>query len=154
MARREFLHPGECRLFTAPTVVETVLGSCVAVCLWREDLAASALCHAVLPHRHRAANEPGPSARYVDEAIEIMLAQLRRVPGHAPIAAGIAGACWSMLAGEVARRNSHMARQLLAQRKMPLCFDATGGDGYRRFWFDTSTGICRCTLEIAYVPRQ
>jgi chemotaxis receptor (MCP) glutamine deamidase CheD len=119
MAGREFLHPGECRLFTAPTAVEMVLGSCVAVCLWREDLAASAVCHAVLPARHLAANEPAPNGRYVDEAIEIMLVQLQRVPGHVPIIAGIAGACWSALAGEVARRNSDAARRALMQRKIP-----------------------------------
>jgi chemotaxis protein CheD len=152
MAKREFLHPGECRLFTAPTEVEMVLGSCVAVCLWREDLAASAVCHSVLPHRHHAAREAGLSGRYVDEAVEMMLSQLRRVPGHAPIAAGIAGGCWSLLAGEVARRNSRAARQMLAQCNMPLRFDETGGNGYRKFWFDTSKGIYRCTLEMAFVP--
>lgn len=124
-----------------------VLGSCVAVCLWREDLAASALCHSVLPARHLAAHEPAPSARYVDEAVEVMLAHLRRVAGHAPIAAGIAGGCWSLLAGEVARRNSLAARHALMQRNMPPRFDDTGGNGYRKFWFDTAAGLHRCQLE-------
>lgn len=154
MARREFLHPGECRLFVAPTSVEMVLGSCVAVCLWREDLTASALCHAVLPHRHLAAYEPAPSGRYVDEAVEIMLALLRTVPGHAPINAGIAGACWSLLAADVARRNSDAARRVLAQRNMPLRFDDTGGNGYRKFWFDTAAGRHRCTLEQPVLPSK
>jgi len=152
MAGREFLHPGECRLFTAPTAVEMVLGSCVAVCLWREDLAASAVCHAVLPARHLAANEPAPNGRYVDEAIEIMLVQLQRVPGHVPIIAGIAGACWSALAGEVARRNSDAARRALMQRKIPLRFDDTGGNGYRKLWFDTANANHRCTLELIAAP--
>jgi chemotaxis protein CheD len=152
MAGREFLHPGECRLFTGPAEVEMVLGSCVAICLWREDLAGSALCHAVLPHRHAAAREPHPSGRYVDEAIEIMLLQLRRIPGHAPIVAGIAGACWSLLAGEVSRRNIGTARQTLLLRNLPLRFDETGGNGYRKFWFDTAAGRHRCTLQPAFAP--
>jgi len=139
-------------MFTAPTSVEMVLGSCVAVCLWREDLAASALCHAVLPHRHRAAYEPAPNGRYVDEAIDIMLAQLRRVPGNVPLVAGIAGACWSALAGEVARRNSLAARQALLKRNMPLRFDETGGNGYRKLWFNTADASHRCTLELIAAP--
>ena len=45
-----YLHPGKSFACAEPTAVMTILGSCVAVCLWDSVAAAGGMCHFVLPH--------------------------------------------------------------------------------------------------------
>lgn len=44
-----FLHPGEIYFGQAPTIVSTLLGSCVAVTLWHPKELLGGMCHIVLP---------------------------------------------------------------------------------------------------------
>lgn len=44
-----FLHPGELYYGRAPTIVSTLLGSCVAVTLWHPKELLGGMCHIVLP---------------------------------------------------------------------------------------------------------
>lgn len=44
-----FLHPGELYFGRAPTIVSTLLGSCVAVTLWHPKKNIGGMCHVVLP---------------------------------------------------------------------------------------------------------
>lgn len=44
-----FLHPGEIYFGRAPTIISTLLGSCVAVTLWHPRAHLGGMCHIVLP---------------------------------------------------------------------------------------------------------
>jgi len=44
-----YLRPGELFLAHEPTIIRTILGSCVGVTFWSEKLGVGALCHAMLP---------------------------------------------------------------------------------------------------------
>lgn len=44
-----YLHPGEMYIARNPTILRTVLGSCVGITFWSPRLKIGALCHAVLP---------------------------------------------------------------------------------------------------------
>jgi chemotaxis protein CheD len=44
-----YLHPGELYVALKPTVIRTILGSCVGVSFWSPRLGVGALCHALLP---------------------------------------------------------------------------------------------------------
>ncbi len=71
---RVYLKPGE--LFTAerPTIVTTVLGSCVAITMFVERLGVGSICHAMLPR-----NPPSNATdtfRYVDSSILYMIEEL------------------------------------------------------------------------------
>jgi chemotaxis protein CheD len=46
-----YLHPGEIYIARTPTILRTVLGSCVGITFWSPRLTIGALCHAVLPRR-------------------------------------------------------------------------------------------------------
>jgi|ERR1035438_3894624 chemotaxis protein CheD len=46
-----YLHPGEIYIARTPSILRTVLGSCVGITFWSPRLAIGALCHAVLPRR-------------------------------------------------------------------------------------------------------
>ncbi len=43
------LQPGELYLARSPSILRTILGSCVGVTFWSARLGAGALCHGVLP---------------------------------------------------------------------------------------------------------
>ena len=44
-----YLQPGESYLARKPTIIRTILGSCVGVTFWSARLGIGALCHAQLP---------------------------------------------------------------------------------------------------------
>jgi len=44
-----YLQPGEMFLAHEPTIIETILGSCVGVTFWNQRTQVGALCHAMLP---------------------------------------------------------------------------------------------------------
>lgn len=63
-----YLQPGEVYLARSPTILKTVLGSCVGITFWVSRLGIGALCHGVLPRSPR--NVPAAEGyRYVDFAI-------------------------------------------------------------------------------------
>lgn len=70
--REIFLHPGDFVFAEPGTRVNTVLGSCIAICLWHPVLHIGGMCHFVLPNR--AKNEVKPAeldGRYGEEAMEM-----------------------------------------------------------------------------------
>lgn len=78
-----FLQPGEFYWGDSETRIRTVLGSCVAVTIWHPQKMVGGMCHIILPKRHAshrdstmASNEK--SAKYADEAIELMFLEMKK----------------------------------------------------------------------------
>jgi chemotaxis protein CheD len=73
-----YLQPGESHLARKPTVIRTILGSCVGVSFWSAKLGAGALCHCQLPRCPTNPRVPLSLAvghRYVDFAIRDLARQ-------------------------------------------------------------------------------
>ena len=67
-----YLQPGEMFLAREPTIIRTLLGSCVGVTFWSEQLGVGALCHAMLPRCPEGSLRglrPEVGYRYVDFSI-------------------------------------------------------------------------------------
>jgi chemotaxis protein CheD len=67
-----YLQPGEMFLSREPTIIRTLLGSCVGVSFWSKKLNIGALCHAMLPKCPKGSSPelfPEFGYRYVDFAI-------------------------------------------------------------------------------------
>ena len=64
-----YLKPGEFHFAVTPTIVSTVLGSCISVTMHNPERTMGAICHAVLPDELI----PGEPYRYVDSSIAAML---------------------------------------------------------------------------------
>lgn len=67
-----YLQPGEMFLAREPTIIRTLLGSCVGVTFWNERLGIGALCHGVLPkcpEGYSIGVIPEVGYRYVDFCI-------------------------------------------------------------------------------------
>ncbi|MFW5838186.1 MAG: chemotaxis protein CheD, partial [Desulfovibrionaceae bacterium] len=76
------LHTGKCLVSREPTLVSTILGSCVAVTMHAPRLRCSGVCHAFLPSLQDGYPEiPGNNqeCRFVDSAIEHLLQRLARL---------------------------------------------------------------------------
>lgn len=73
-----YVQPGESHLVRGPAVLRTLLGSCVGVTFWHEELEIGALCHPMLPlHPEKSMGKLSLAAarRYVDFAIRDLAAQ-------------------------------------------------------------------------------
>lgn len=73
-----YLQPGESYLAREPTILKTLLGSCVGATFWSRKLGMGAMCHAQLPRHPR--NSPGgmtlqAGRRFVDFAIRDLARQ-------------------------------------------------------------------------------
>jgi chemotaxis protein CheD len=67
-----YLQPGEMFLAREPTIIRTLLGSCIGVTFWNERLGIGALCHAILPRCPNGYSRgigPEVGYRYVDFCI-------------------------------------------------------------------------------------
>jgi chemotaxis protein CheD len=67
-----YLQPGEMFLSREPTIIRTLLGSCIGVAFWSKTLSIGALCHALLPRCPEDSfpeRHPESGYRYVDFAI-------------------------------------------------------------------------------------
>jgi len=70
-----YLQPGEWELVRTPTVLKTVLGSCVGITFRAPRLGIGALCHPMLPHcaaRPGMFRNPASAGRYVDSIVREM----------------------------------------------------------------------------------
>ena len=67
-----YLQPGEWRMVRQPSILKTVLGSCVSITFRAPRLDAAAMCHPMLPThaaRPSAHSNPVTARRYVDFVI-------------------------------------------------------------------------------------
>ena len=72
------MQPGESYLAREPTIIRTILGSCVGVTFWSARLGVGALCHAQLPRcpkKPPAGLTQAAGRRYVDFAIRDLARQ-------------------------------------------------------------------------------
>jgi chemotaxis protein CheD len=134
---------GRWAVAAAPTRIQTLLGSCVAVVLHDRVGKFGALAHVVLPDSRGAADHPG---KYADTAIPAMLAELKGRAGPAIVgrltAKLVGGAAMFQTTGPVTigASNGEAAERILAGLGIPVVGRDLGGDSGRRVVFDIATG--------------
>lgn len=80
-----YLQPGEMFLAREPTMIRTLLGSCVGVTFWSERLGIGALCHAMLPRCPDGCSmgvSPEVGYRYVDFCIRDLARKFDSLGAH------------------------------------------------------------------------
>jgi chemotaxis protein CheD len=144
-----FLHTGDCFLAVQPTLVTTVLGSCVAVTMCSPRRGIGAICHAFLPESAEfdCDRDPQP-CRYVDTAVENMLSGLGRlgVARHELEikvfggASGMAGHGADLSGYDIGRRNQRAVDRALAAAGLTASRRDVGGRTGRKLHFVAHTG--------------
>lgn len=133
-----YLHPGQIYAAGHATLVSTVLGSCVAVCLWDPVARVGGMNHFLLPH--------GKGPRYGNEAmLQLVDAMTGRGAFVARLVAKVfGGAC--VIAGftgprkAIGAQNTEAALAFLAAHSIPVRGEQTGGRRGRKLLFHTGTG--------------
>lgn len=136
-----FLMPGSIYIGSKPTVVTTILGSCIAVCLWDSVRHVGGMNHFVLP----SDMDGDCSARYGDVAIEALTKGLLglgcRVQNlRAKVFGGAAVLPLGADAATVGVRNLEMALESLQHYGIPVVAHRTGGERGLLIRLNTETG--------------
>lgn len=135
---RVYLYPGALWAGEQPSVITTVLGSCVAVCLWSDSIAG--INHFILPR-----GGSSPSAKYGNHALPMLLERVLELGASVEtlFAAVFGGA--SVLGGaegaqSLGSRNVIEARQFLEGHGIPVIRTDVGGEEGRKLTFRTIDG--------------
>jgi chemotaxis protein CheD len=136
-----FLSPGGICCPAEPAVVSTILGSCVAVCLWDRHMRVGGMNHFLLPRCGTAT----PSPRYGDIAFTRLLAAMERLgcqPAslRAKVFGGAAVLPFGAEADTVGAQNVNIALEVLRLHGIPVLARRTGGRRGLFLRFHTSLG--------------
>lgn len=144
------LQPGEVYLAHEPTIIRTILGSCVGVTFWSPRLCVGALCHALLPRRHNkrdASRDCRDGYRFVDFAIRDLARQFDRIGaarGELEIklfgGADVLKVSPSSTRLTVGKQNCEVAMKVLIEEGLGVTASSLGGTLGRSIRFDTGTG--------------
>lgn len=161
MEERVFLLPGEYHVTRQRGEIATLLGSCVAVCLWHSDLGYAAMNHFLLPDGTPSQEDKG---RYGNTATETIVWLMQKLdPNVKKLQAKLFGG--GMVVGHLGSatsigvRNIATARAVLAGYGIPVVSEDVGGVHGRRIYMDTATGSVRVrqiekTGEISELERK
>lgn len=145
------LHIGECFLSKEPTLVCTVLGSCVAVSFFQPVIRLGGIFHALLPDstEHKSEESKNQPCKFVDHSIRMILQAVERhggrrkdiqikVFGGAELF-GFSGGTGST-ANSVGRKNVQMAIVELEKAGLRIMASDVGGPLGRKLYFLSDTG--------------
>ncbi|MFN3412236.1 MAG: chemotaxis protein CheD [Exilispira sp.] len=144
-----FLNPGELIISKEPVIIKTVLGSCVAVCIYCKKQKIGAICHYLLPVCPDIAN---PSTKYGDIAINLMIKKLKE-EYHCEIIelkAYIIGGAFIVFDEKqvffVGEQNVEIAKKVLDKHKIPIIYTDVLGERGKRVIFNTETGEIKVSI--------
>ena len=141
--RRLFLHAGHLWVSREPAEITTILGSCVAICLWDRVSGVGGMNHYMLPHD---VGTEYASPRYARYATRALLEQLGQAGAnlYRLRAKVYGGACTLGNAmqseRDLGRQNARVARELLLAEHIPVVDEQTGGNQGLKVIFETATG--------------
>jgi chemotaxis protein CheD len=153
--RTSYIVQGEYRVSRDPAeVLSTVLGSCVAVCLWDPGAQVGGMNHFLLP----AAPGQGDAKmlRYGAHAMEVLINELlkmgaRRLALQAKL---FGGANVTDALGPIGKANATFALSYLGDEGIPCIAKSLGGTQARRIMFRPANGHVRQLIVEGAVPEQ
>lgn len=151
-----FLLPGEAHFSKDPAEISTLLGSCVAVCIYDRNHHWGGMNHYMLPTQGSGDGHLSPG-KYGDYALRhlVKMAQLagsRRTDVVASVFGGgrVVGHLGSIAAAtggfDIGERNIEAADAFLRQLEIPIVRREVGGAQGRKIHLDTATGEIRSRL--------
>ncbi|WP_320171977.1 chemotaxis protein CheD [Maridesulfovibrio sp.] len=147
-----FLHTGDAYIGVKPTIVSTVLGSCVAISMYSRRTKQGVICHAFLPYRAeiKTGNESMIQiCRYVDTAVDHLLkCMLRLGVRQNELEVKLFGGATGLTTAQVrppsalgiGNRNVAAALECLEARGLSPCRMDVGGNVGRKILFATHSG--------------
>ncbi|MDZ4778726.1 MAG: chemotaxis protein CheD [Planctomycetia bacterium] len=143
-----FVGMGQLLTAQPPVRLASVLGSCVAVCLYHPRLRVAGMAHVVLPESTGHQGGPG---KFADTAVPALLAALEKLTGlKAGYQAKLAGGA-SMFAAsgplQIGIANAAAVKAALAKAHVRVVSEHLGGSQGRRVEFDPATGALSIEVQ-------
>jgi two-component system chemotaxis response regulator CheB len=125
---RVFILPGEYFISKQPNIISTLLGSCVAVCLYHPQLKFGGMNHFMLP----TSPNKERSGKYGDYATAVLLQFFERTVGSLngleAIISGGANVISTIGSGtQIGQRNVEIAREILKKHNIRIIKENVGG---------------------------
>ncbi|MBU2538387.1 MAG: chemotaxis protein CheD [Proteobacteria bacterium] len=156
------LHPGELFVAQEPTLISTILGSCVSVCLFCPKQKTGAMCHGVMPVRADLTMED--SFRFVETSVRYMVDILTRgnmlCPSTGLVAKIFGGADVLDVhfgpandSRSIGSMNITAAREALARYDVAVAVEEVGGiHGCKLFFYSHTGDVLLKRIPRASVP--
>ncbi|NLY40597.1 MAG: chemotaxis protein CheD, partial [Desulfovibrionales bacterium] len=156
-----YLLVGQGGLFSEPTIVQTVLGSCISVTMFAPRYKWGGIFHALLPRQQDFQGRAGASDsfRFVDASIRALLQGF----GEAGIYAsdleckvfGGASPLHQQTDHGAGKRNTDVALEVLQAEGLNVLCTCVGGNTGRKIFFRTDSGVVlQKRFLITQVQRQ
>ncbi|MDR3093729.1 MAG: chemotaxis protein CheD [Bacteroidales bacterium] len=139
---KHLLYPADVFVQDKPYIVSTVLGSCVAVCLYSPEKQVGTVNHYILPLWNGSDIE---TMKYGNlSIIRIVEGMLSFGCDYGNIEAKVYGGA-EVLTGSsvrfhIGQRNIAIANEMLKEFRIPITFSDVGGNMGRKITFNTKTG--------------
>ncbi|AFM11105.1 chemotaxis protein CheD [Turneriella parva] len=146
-----YLQPGEYFWGGENNRVKTLLGSCVAICIWHPRFKIGGMSHCLLPSRGSQGGEQPQaelSGKYVDECLEIFFREMVRAGTRKQdyVVKVFGGGNMFELkdpsGATVGERNIEMLKVVLAREGISIAAQHLGGKGHRNVIFQLWNGDC------------
>lgn len=139
---RHFLYPSTMFAASQPAEVTTILGSCVAVCLWDKYLGIGGINHYMLPTWN---GMELASPKYGNIAIERLVEKMLSLGSKknnlvAKVFGGGEVISATTPVMHIGERNIMVAEEMLDEYNIPIISRSTGGKNGRKIIFNTHTG--------------
>ncbi len=149
-----YLQPGEMFLALEPTIIRTLLGSCVGVAFWSQRLGIGALCHAMLPRCPESllrGVRPEVGYRYVDFSIRDLARKFDELGAHrSEIQVKVFGGADVLLVGSgvsaratIGSLNCDTALEVLSAENLRIAASSLRGKSGLNIQFHTGNGEVR-----------
>ena len=137
-----FIHVGQIHIDSGSSAISTVLGSCVAVCIYDSKLGIGGMNHYLLPFWNgHGLQTPKFGNISIPRLIESMQERGSRI--EAMEAKIFGGASMNISASEnmmIGQKNIIVAKEILKEYKIPIVAEDVGGQNGRKIQFDLQRG--------------
>jgi chemotaxis protein CheD len=137
---RKFVMGGELVIAESPMELVTIVGSCVAVCLWDRETTTAGMNHYMLPSVDNVANLLNGGVSATRLLIKSMIARMSEIKN---LEAKVFGGGNKFISDSflvVGLQNVEAAKHVLNEAGIPIVLEHTGGIFGRKVYFDTLTG--------------
>ena len=148
--RKHIIFPGQFMITSVPSLMSTVLGSCVSVCLWDRETKIAGMNHYLLPGT--IDDDAGNANRGITSIRLLIRSLINRGTDLCNVEAKIFGGCNSLYRDndlfKVGERNVSIALDVLREYNINISAQHVGGQYGRKIVFNTSTGKVKMRLLI------
>jgi chemotaxis protein CheD len=142
--RLHFLHWGQLVVDAEGGRLVTIVGSCIAVCLWDRVRQVGGMNHYLLPEAPHVRAKVDKPWSYGELALPELLAQMKALGTRPPeLVAQVFGGAAITSGDEQSGpgpRNAALARSWLAEQRIAVVHQDLGGRRGRKLHFDTRSG--------------